>query len=228
MAKKKKSYERVDYEQLTNRALLAAAQLFLKQGYAATSVRQIAEIAGVGISAMMRTFKTKEKMLCELVNYVLDGQFEAAKQFLNGVEHDPMLYYAAETTLQLYMAESDEAIRDLYGAAYSLPESAELIRQRVSKTILPEAFGENFPEATTEDFYHLEIASGSVIWGYLSTPCTPEFPMEEKVERFLDASLRIYHVSPERIAEAQKFVEQFDYPNLAQQTVQKLVGRLGK
>ncbi|MBR6678443.1 MAG: hypothetical protein IKL23_06930 [Oscillospiraceae bacterium] len=48
------------------------------------------------------------------------------------VTDDPMLFYAAEITLQLYMVESSEQIRDLYAAAYSMPESSALIMRNIA------------------------------------------------------------------------------------------------
>ena len=48
------------------------------------------------------------------------------------VTDDPLLFYAAETTLRLYMVESSEQIRDLYAAAYSMPESSALIMRNIA------------------------------------------------------------------------------------------------
>ena len=216
----------VNYDEVHKKALNTAALLFLKHGYTATSVRMIAQEAGVGLTAMLREFGNKENMLCELVQFVLEGQFRATKEMLAGVTDDPVLYYAAETTLQLCMAESDEAIRDLYSAAYSLPESAELIRRAVSDELLGIVFRDYLPNHTPLDFYELEIASGGIIRGYMTVPCTPEFTMEIKVQRFLGASLRIYGVPDEKVQEAIEFVKRFDYPAVAKKTIDDMFVRL--
>ena len=215
----------VNYEQVHQKALRTAALLFLEHGYTATSIHTIAEEAGVGQTSVMRAFGSKEGILCELVRFVIENQFSATRTLLNGVTDDPVLYYAAETTLQLYMAESDESVRDLYAAAYSLPESAEMIYRTISSQ-LPLVFGAYLPDADPEDFYHLEIASGSFIRGYMATPCTPDLTIEEKVRRFLESSLRIYRVPEEKIAEAVAFVKRFDYPAVARQTIHDMLTRL--
>ena len=115
-------------------------------------MRKIAEKSGVDINAMIRIFGNKENILCQLVEYVLEGQFSATEQFLKDVTDDPLLFYAAETTLQLYMAESGEQIRDLYSAAYSMPESSALIMRKITEK-LEQLFKAYQPDLETKDFY---------------------------------------------------------------------------
>ena len=216
----------VDYADVKKKGLAAAAKLFLERGYDAASINDIAAAANVGRSAMVRAVGSKEHILCALVDFVLGGQFHAAREMLAGVTDDPVLYYAAETTLQLYMAESDEAIRNLYAAAYSMAESSEQIRRAVSGELLGVVFRDYLPDGTAEDFYQLEIASGGIIRGYMTVPCTPAFPIEEKVRCFLEASLRVYRVPEEKIQQAIQFVKQFDYPAWARQTVEEMLAML--
>ena len=216
----------VDYAAVRRKALYLAARQFLEKGYTATSLRSIAAEGGFSLSALLRVFGSKEGLLCALVDYVLSGQFAAAERLVAGLTDDPVLYYAAETTLQLHMAESDEAIRDLYGAVYSLPESAELVRRSVTEKMLGQVFRAYLPGAAPADLYQLEIASGSIIRGYMTVPCSADFPMEQKVRRFLECSLRVYRVPEEKIAEAVGFVMRFDYPVIARQTVEAMFARL--
>ncbi len=216
----------VNYGEVHRRALHAAARLFLEKGYTNTSVHAIAASVGASKTSVMRVFGSKEGILCELVRFVIENQFSATRAMLKGVSDDPVMFYAAETALQLYMAESDESVRDLYAAAYSLPESAEMIYRTIGSQ-LPLVFGTYLPDTSAEDFYHLEIASGGIIRGYMTMPCTPEFTMEEKTKRFLESSLRIYRVPEEKIAEAVAFVKRFDYPGLARQTIDNMFARLG-
>lgn len=217
---------RVNYDEVRKKALHTAALLFLSNGYTSTPIRMIAKEAGVGLTSMLRVFSSKEGILCELVKFVLEGQFSTAQKMLAGMTDDPVLYYATETTLQLYMAESDEAVRDLYSAAYSSPDSAELIYRTVSRRLLQAVFHDYLPEQREEDFYHLEIASGSIIRGYMTVPCTPDFPMEEKVRYFLENSLKIYNVPPEKREEANDFVKRFDYSAIARQTIENMFVQL--
>lgn len=210
------------------KVLHAAARMFLEEGYAHSTTREIARRAGVNVSNMNRYFGAKENILCELVDYVLEGQMLTANTLLAGRTEDPVLFYAAETTLQLYMAEHSEAVRELYSVAYSMPHSSERIHWAVTELLVSKIFRESYPDYTREDFYELEIASGGIIRGFMMEPCSEEFPMEHKVQRFLETSLRVYRVPEEKIREAIAFVGQFDFPAVAAQAISGMLAHLEK
>ena len=212
---------RNEQERLQDRriVLYTAARMFLEKGYEAASVRQIAAAAGINVNTMVHDFGAKENLLCELVEYVLMGQFSGAKNLLLGMTEDRVLYYAAETALQLHMAECSEAARNLYRSAYSLSLPSKLIQRNVAEKLTSVVFREHLPDCSLEDFYRLEIASGSIIWGYMTSPCDADFTIEQQVDCFLDAALRIYRVPEEKIAEAKAFVKRFDYPTIARKTI---------
>ena len=211
-----------------SKVFYAAAKLFLERGYSNTTTRGLAEYAGVNVSAMNRHFGSKENILCELIRYVMKGQFRTARELVKDATEDEVLYYAVETALQLYMAESEEAVRELYVTVYSLPRASQLIYREVSEILLPKVFSAYLSEASAEAFYRMEIASGGIIRGYLSLPCGPEFPVEQKVARFLDAALRVYHVPEEKIREAIDFVSRYDFKTIAKQTVASMMEALEK
>ena len=207
---------------LHTKVLFAAAKLFLENGYSHTSTREIARAADIDVSAMNRHFHTKGGILAELVKYVLEGQFTATRKKLAGITDDKLLFYAAETTLQLYMAESSENIRDIYVEAYSLPETSAIIRQTITGK-LEDIFKEHLPDLATRDFYKLEIASGGIMRGFLTVPCDMWFTMEQKVEAFLKCTFKIYDVPEEKIREAVAFVSAIDFKQFAQMTIDEML-----
>lgn len=209
-------------ERLRTDILLAAAKLFLAHGYSNTSVREIAKAAGISANKIFYEMKNKEEILCELVRYVLEGQFAATEKLLAGKTQDKVLFYAAETTLQLYMAESSENVRELYAAAYSMPRSMEAIQHVITEK-LENIFHDHLPDLETKDFYELEIASGGIMRGFMTVPCDMYFTMERKVHRFLETTFLIYRMPREKILEAVEFVSQFDYPTIAQKTIEDLM-----
>lgn len=213
------------YVDRKKKILHASAKLFMEKGYTHTTMVEISRETGIEKTAVVRAFSSKENILAELVRYVLEGQFAAAEKFLDGVTTDKILYYAAETTLQLYITESNEQIRDLYLTAYSMPNASSVIRDAVTEK-LEWIFKEHLPELKKADFYELEIASGSIIRGFMAIPCGETFPMERKVNRYLETALRIYQVPEEKIREAIAFVSQFDYEKLAQQTIGQMLKHL--
>lgn len=210
---------------LKKHILFAAATLFLDIGYTAATIKKIAEKAQTNTGSLQNIFKTKEDILCELVSFVLESQFDATSKFLTGKTDDKLLFYAAETTLQLYLAESDEKIRELYAAAYSLPKTTEIIQETITGK-LENIFKEQLPELKTRDFFRLEIASGGIMRNFMTLPCSVWFSMDDKVESFLTTTFRVYCVSEEKIRQAIDFVSQFDYPTLVKGTVGSMLGFL--
>lgn len=205
--------------------LCAAAKLFLKNGYTQTKISEIATKAGVSGNTIFFFFESKEGVLADLVKYVLEGQFRSAKKLLENVPHDSILFYAAETTLQLYMVESNERIRDLYTAAYSMPKTTDIIQNTITEK-LERIFKEHLPELETKDFFKLEIASGGIMRGFMSIPCNMWFTMKQKIESFLECTFKLYDVPQEKIAEAIQFVSQFDFVTIAQEMVDNMLKQL--
>ncbi len=207
------------------RVISAATKLFLKKGFYESSVREIATAAGVNVSTMLYEFGSKEEILCCIVRYVIDGQFGAIHKLLEDKTDDKILLYAAETTLQLYIAESSDSLRSMYAAAYSLPKSTELIYHTITGK-LEEIFKEHLPGLETKDFYELEIASAGVMRGFMIAPCHMYFTMDRKVSRFIETTFLIYRVSQEKIDEAVAFVSQFDWQSIAANLIEQFIKHL--
>jgi len=214
-----------DIENLRKKVMHAAATLFLTRGFNQTTVKEISAAAGVSTNTIFYEMKSKDEMLVELVRYVLEGQFQATAKMLNGITDDKILFYAAETTLQLHMAESSEYIRELYGAAYSLPKSTEYIQKTITGK-LEEIFKEHLPHLETKDFYELEVASGGIMRGFMTIPCNMYFTMERKVRRYLETTLLVFRVPDEKINESITFVSQFDFTKIAADVIQSMIEEL--
>lgn len=202
--------------------MYATAKMFLEKGYTDATVREISANAGIPTSAFYRLWGDKENILCELVRFVLDSQFTTATELLNGVTDDKILYYAAETTLQLHIAESNERIRELYAVAYSMPSTTKIIQDTITGK-LEDIFKESLPGLETKDFYMKEIASGGIMRGFMTIPCDMWFTMDRKVASFLENTFLIYEVPKEKIRQAIKFVSDFDFEKIANQTIQSML-----
>ena len=175
----------------------------------------------------MHLFENKENILCALVSVVLDGQFSAVQKLLDNMTDDKILFWAAETTLQLYMAESSEQLRDLYLTAYSLPKSSAIIRHSIAEK-MGEYFLPYHPGYQVKDFYEMEIATGGIIRGFMSVPCDMYFTMDAKVARYLETSFRVYKVPQEKTQEAIQFVSRFDFAQIAQNVIDSLLSMLAE
>lgn len=66
-----------------NKIHSAATKLFAKKGFAAASVKDIAEGAGISIGLMYRHYKKKEDLFNELVTYAAEGLNSVTENFKN-------------------------------------------------------------------------------------------------------------------------------------------------
>lgn len=209
------------FEQAKSQILHCAAKMFLENGYQDTTMAELAKEAGVSYGKLFRVFEDKEDILCELVSHVLERQFETTKRIVSDKTDDKILFYAAETTLQLYMAESSEHIRELYSVSYTLPRSADVVYHKLT-TKLEDIFKDHLPELETKDFFELEIASGGIMRGFITMPCNMYFTMDRKVRRFIEATFLVWRVPDEKINEAIEFVSQFDFKAISKETLENL------
>ncbi len=99
--------------------LYVASKMFVSGGYEATKVLDIAREIGIGPNSVNFLFPTKEDILVELVRGILEDQFEGTDAFLKGKTEDPVLIYAAECVLHIYIAEISMNVHYLYEMAFS-------------------------------------------------------------------------------------------------------------
>ncbi len=204
-----------------DRVVLAAAELFMKQGFANTSVKEISIESGVSENAIYYEMKTKEAIIAELIVYVIERQREIAREKLDSITDDKLLCYCFEKVLQLYIAETSENMRELYTTIYSIPKTWDYIKE-INAEALKYVFGDRFPVLDFKDFYELEIASGGIMRGYLTVPCNMYFTKKQKVKRYIETTSRIFHVEDDVIDSTLKFLSQFDFSKIAQETVDDL------
>lgn len=174
--------------------LRSAVDQFLQNGYQGATTAAIARGAGMTPSSFFRAYPNKEAILLELVKWIFVGQYDLAKKVSGSDE--PMVVLAVEAGLEFHTSELNEQLRDLYVSAYSMPTTSLYIYHCMSER-LAEIFGPLFPQAEIKDFYETEIASASMIRGYMAVPCDVYFTIESKITRFLDCSLKLYDISEE-------------------------------
>ena len=201
--------------------LHSATKLFIENGYINTRIKDIADDAKVGYNEIFRLFGDKDNLLIQLIDLVIEHQFNITREFLKDKTEDKLIMYVFEAVLQLYVAESKEHIREMYAVSYSLPNTSHRIYEYFTLK-LEDVFQEYLPNYETKDFYELEIASAGIMRGYIVNPCTMYFTMDRKIKRYLETSLKVYDVPKSKILEVTEFINQFDMEKLAQQVMDTL------
>lgn len=204
--------------ELYRQILTAATAMFMQKGYEKTSITDIAKMSGVPKSKILYEMKSKEDILGMLVAKFLDGVTEAANSVSKKLTDDEVLIFMANEVLQIYMAEMNEDMRNLYLSAYSMPKTSETVLRRRTD-LLYEKFGYMFPTFAVKDFYELEIASVGIMRAYMTVKCDMYFTIEAKVERLITTMLRIYEIDNDVIDEVQEFIKKIDFESLAKKAV---------
>ena len=211
---------RYDKEESKRRILSACVKLFIERGYCGTTLSEILKEADVTSSTFQNIFRTKDGVLLELAEFMFGNQFEAARA-LTGSNIPPIYIYAAETAIQMTIAELNENLREIYLEAYTQPEIAEYIHQQTSSELY-KIFSSYLPNYSESDFYELEIGSAGIMRSYMARPCDKYFTLEKKLERFLRMSLGAYSVPVEEQDAVLEYIMKTDIRKTANYIMQKL------
>ena len=215
---------RSDGLQTEKRILQACVRLFLENGYHQTTMVQILKEAQVSSSSFQNLFRSKDGVLLELVDFMFENQFGTARK-VAGAELPPVYVYAAETALQITLTELNENLRQIYLEAYTQQRLLDYIQRATAKE-LHRIFGPYQPGLTEQDFYELELGTAGLMRGYMANPCTADFPLERKLEKFLTLALRGYKVPEEEVQQVLAFLGGLDIRGIAQKVMEELFRQL--
>lgn len=205
-----------------NKMLLAAIQLFLDQGYEKTTTAQIARAAGMSPTSFFAVFENKEALLLTLTQIMFENQFAKARAFAKDME--PLMVYCLETSLQIYITELSEPLREIYVMAYTLPSTTEYILKSTAVQIKA-IFSPFMPDAEDKDFYEMDIASGSIMRGFMARKCDMYFTVQKKISRFLECCLKLYDVPKEKRASLIEAVLAFDLHSVAKRLIDEIIAK---
>lgn len=211
--------------EIYKRVLTVATELFMEKGYERTTVQDIAKLSGIPKTKIFYEMKSKEDILCALVTKFLDGVTEASNSVSTKLTDNKILVYIANEVLQIYMAEMNEDMRNLYLAGYSLQKTSEAVLIRRTD-IMYAVFAEMFPQLEKKDFYETEIASMGIMRAYMTVPCDMYFTIEAKANRLVAMLLRIYKADDAIINEAIEFIGQIDFESVAKKAVEDVFSEL--
>lgn len=200
-----------------SRMIYAAIKLFLENGYEQTTTVAIAQAAGMSSSAFFAVFANKEALLLKLTKWMYEKQFAITARLL-GEGYEPEMFYAVEPSIQMYIAEKSEALRELYVSSYSYAATANYIHQMATDKLV-ELFGAMHPQYTRQDFYELELATSGMVCSFMARKCDRNFTMEQKLRRFLSCSMTIYGVAEEKQQQVIDRVLEMDLKSVADQLV---------
>ncbi|MGM9600945.1 MAG: TetR/AcrR family transcriptional regulator, partial [Faecousia sp.] len=169
-------------------------------------------------------FRSKDGVLLELVKFMFENQFGTARN-VAGAALPPVYVYAAETALQITLTELNENLREIYLEAYTQEHLLDYIQHATARELY-RIFGPYQPELTEQDFYELEFGSAGLMRGYMANPCTAEFPLERKLNKFVTLALRCYKVPEDEVQKILAFLGGLDMRGIAGSVMEELFRQL--
>lgn len=83
-------------------------------------------------------------------------------------------------------------------------------------------------DADDKDYYEMDIASSSIMRGFMARPCDVYFTVDLKLKRFLDCCLKLYNVPEEKRKEMTQKVLSIDLATIARKLIEEVVKRAEK
>ena len=215
------------FEAVKAKLLNSALRLFLENGYQATKITDITNLAKVDSNAVARVFGDKETLVAELIEHVFNVQTELVKTLLGENCDDLLLDYVVESILRLYMAESTEQMREMYNMSYTCGKSSSVIYDMITRR-LEGILKEYLPSYDGKDFYELEIATGGIMRSFIAVPCDRYFTLDRKIDKFIEYVLLLFRIPEEESAKVKSLAKQVDYALAVEEVKNRLIETLPK
>ena len=211
---------RYDSGEVYRKSMDACIRFFVEKGYTSTTLADICDAADISKSSFFNVFGSKEGILLELTKFMFGNQFSTAFS-LTDETASPALAYAVETAIQLGITEYNENIRDIYVEAYTLPDTSEFIHRSTAEKLYT-IFHTYMPEHEEADFYFIELGTAGIMRNYMAHTSDPDFPIEKKLQVFLELSLSVFHVPLEEQRQIIRYVLQLDIHDIALRVMNQL------
>ncbi|MGE5372899.1 MAG: TetR/AcrR family transcriptional regulator [Solirubrobacterales bacterium] len=185
-------------ENVRNKILAVAKELFMLQGYKQTGIRQIVDHSGVLTGSIYHFFRNKEEILKTLLLDVFDMSQALVAERL-GKDASPGLHLAVVGAMELVAAERNEHICEMYYASYSANTILESIVCR-GTTFTQELFGAANPSFTDDDYYVRTLAVKGIISSFISSRyLNRKVSLIDRVEVFVEMAMKAFNLEQDEI-----------------------------
>ncbi|GGE34980.1 hypothetical protein GCM10011391_12070 [Pullulanibacillus camelliae] len=186
-----------NHEKIKKEILDRAAELFLTQGYKKTSIRQIAEAAGMLKGNLYYYFKKKEDILLFLFRDSVESLY---KQIVAAIDHtDPLMRYAVMTRTYLHILDKHRPLLNIYIEASEV-QALRLAFFDILNQVFNTLFQESALSFTKDQLYISTLASASVETEMLSHFERGDIDIETVITTVIRVKLSLLNLEPKTIA----------------------------
>lgn len=196
-----------------------ATVMFLERGYTASSTKQIADELDIALGNLNYHFPTKEHLLAELVDMLVNFQWKMIEEEANdGLSS--IMAICLELIAMAAICDTNAAAKDFYLSTYSSPMCLEIIRKNDTARA-KEVFAQYCPDWTDEQFAEAEVLVSGIEYATLMTVGDP-VSLETRIAGALNGILQIYNLPEETRRMKIRRVLAMDYRAIAERMLAEL------
>ena len=196
----------------------AAIEMFMKNGYSATSIKSIADVMDMSTGHLTFYFPTKEHLLAELVDMLCNFQWAEVQKYVEEGE-TMVMAICLELISMAAICEENEIVKDFYISAYTHPMTLEIIRKNDARRAKL-AFGEYCPDWEDKHFAEAETLVSGIEYATIMTT-GDSASIDIRIAGALDNILMLYQVPSEIRGRKIKKVLEMDYTAIGRSVLQK-------
>ncbi len=203
----------VKKEATKHKIIRVSTNMFLENGYTATSVKMVCDELGISKGLFTFHFPSKDDVLAVLMDWLCKFQWKLIKEEAdNGISS--LLALCFELMTMASACEENEVAKDFFISAYQRPKCLEIIYNNDTARA-KEVFAEYCPDWTDEQFREAEILVAGIEHSTLNA-IDKTVHLETRISGALNAIMMIYNV-PEEIRKTKiKKVLAMDYRSLGE------------
>lgn len=192
---------------IRSKVLEVSKRLFVAQGYAGTTIKQIISEAGITTGSLYHFFQNKDDILLHVAEEMFRVASELADGMLAGKE-SPSLRFALELALQLQLILEHRRIAEIYLAAYGSSQISERICMLATERNA-ELFRVQNPLFTQEDFFARSLAIKGILHSFIDELVHRNKLEEQKrIDSVLELTLSLFKVPDDEIQDVVKKTNQ--------------------
>ncbi|MDA8137119.1 MAG: TetR/AcrR family transcriptional regulator [Desulfobacteraceae bacterium] len=185
--------------EVRQRVISVSRELFLKKGYAKTTINEITKKAEITTGSLYHFFNGKEDILRHISQEVFNGAAAMADVML-GEEADPWQRLALEIGIQFYYMLKHKPIAELYLVAHESSEIARAIADS-AQSRNQKIFQTSLPDLAAEDYYAMSLAVKGIIHSFIQELISKKQNASPAlIFRAIEMALVIFQIPKDKLA----------------------------
>ncbi|ERT62517.1 TetR/AcrR family transcriptional regulator [Megasphaera vaginalis (ex Srinivasan et al. 2021)] len=185
-------------EEVRRKVLMSAKRLFIEQGYAKTTIRQIVDDSGIMIGSIYHFFKNKADIFQSLMQEMLDQSSRLVKERFG--RESAVIQIAIIFLIEIEAIKSNKNVRDSFFEGDAMLEAFEHRIDSISH-LSQQLFAELLPSLAYEDYFARTLLIHGMMRSYITSYYfTRKVQTKLSYGLFLRMVLPVYGVKEAEIA----------------------------